>query len=91
MGEQAFPYLKSISDEVDIVQVFGPSDETPIIVQEAVKLKPKLIWLQLTIKSEEAKMIAIKNEIGAITNSSYFNKSSLFGPIQAKPSNPGPK
>ena len=63
LGEQAYPTLEAIPDKIDIVQIFRPSDETPAIVQEAVKLKPKLIWLQLSIESVKAHAIALKNDI----------------------------
>lgn len=63
LDEQSYPTLKAIPNKIDIIQIFRPSDETPFIVQEAVKLKPKLIWLQLSIKNDEAKAIAKKNNI----------------------------
>ena len=34
-----------------------------MIVEKAVVLKPKLIWLQLSIESEEAAKIASKHDI----------------------------
>lgn len=63
LGEKAYPSLESIPDAIDIVQIFRPSDETSVIVQEAVKLKPKLIWLQLSIESIKAQAIALRNNI----------------------------
>ena len=63
LGEKAYPTLQSIPDKIDIIQIFRPSDETPAIVQEAVKLKPKLIWLQLSIESVKAQAIALRNDI----------------------------
>ena len=67
-GEKAYTTLSEISEEVDIIDIFRPSEYTPKIVEEAVKLKPKLIWLQLGIFNEEAKEIAEKNNIPIIMN-----------------------
>ena len=48
LGEQAYPTLHDIPVKIDIVQIFRPSNETPTIVQEAAKLKPKLSELTIS-------------------------------------------
>ncbi|MBK5114076.1 MAG: CoA-binding protein [Candidatus Heimdallarchaeota archaeon] len=63
LDEKVYPKLIDIPVQVDIVDVFRPSEDTPAVVAEAVKLKPKLIWLQLGITNEEAKKIADDNGI----------------------------
>lgn len=63
LEEKVYPKLTDIPVQVDIVEVFRPSEETPAVVAEAVKLKPKLVWLQLGITNEEAKKIADEHGI----------------------------
>ena len=63
LEEKVYPSLTKIPVQVDIVDIFRPSEDTPKVVEEAVKLKPKLIWLQLGIVNEKAKEIAEKNGI----------------------------
>jgi predicted CoA-binding protein len=63
LGEKAYPSLDAIPFEIDIIDIFRPSDQTPAIVEVAVKIKPKLIWLQLGITNEKSKKIAIKHGI----------------------------
>ena len=63
LEEKVYQSLSEIPVQVDIVDIFRPSEDTPKIVEEAVKLKPKLIWLQLGIVNEKAKEIAEKNGI----------------------------
>ncbi len=46
LGEKAYPDLKSIPDSVDIVQVFRPSEEVMPIVEDAVAIGAKTIWMQ---------------------------------------------
>ena len=48
---------------MDIVDVFRPSDEAVEIVNEAIKINAKVLWLQLNIKNSEAKKIAEANNI----------------------------
>ena len=50
--------LSKISGKIDIVDVFRPSRETPGIAKEAIKLNPKVLWLQYGIENDEAKKIS---------------------------------
>lgn len=63
LEEKVYPSLAEIPVQVDIVDIFRPSKDTPKVVEEAVKLKPKLIWLQLGIINDKAKEIAEKHGI----------------------------
>lgn len=57
-GERAYPTLTAIPEPVEVVLVFRPSDEAPRIAEEAVRIGAKALWLQLGLKSEEARRIA---------------------------------
>jgi predicted CoA-binding protein len=57
-GERAYPNLGTIPDPVEVVLVFRPSDEAPEIAKEAVRIGAKALWLQLGLRSEEARHIA---------------------------------
>jgi predicted CoA-binding protein len=58
LGERSFASLLDIDEPVDIVQVFRPSEEAPIIARQAVQIGVKSLWLQLGITSPEARRIA---------------------------------
>lgn len=58
LGETCYPSLSDIPFAVDIVNVFRRAEHCPPVVEEAVKLKPRAIWLQLGIISEESAAIA---------------------------------
>jgi hypothetical protein len=60
--------LSDISEPVDIVDVFRPSDQVLPIVQEAIKIKPKVIWLQEGIHNEEAENLARNAGITVVFN-----------------------
>ena len=62
LGEEVFEKLEDIKTPVDIVDVFRPSVEAIKIAEETIKIKAKVLWLQLGIKSNEAKnMVEDKN------------------------------
>ena len=63
LGEEVFEKITDIKDAVDIVDVFRPSKEALDIAKDTVSIKAKVLWLQLCIKSEEAKKIVEENKI----------------------------
>ena len=63
LGEEVFEKITDIEDTVDIVDVFRPSKEALDIAKDTVSIKAKVLWLQLGIKSEDAKKIVEENKI----------------------------
>ena len=63
LGEEVFEKITDIKDKVDIVDVFRPSKEALDIAKDTVSIEAKVLWLQLGIKSEEAKKIVEKSKI----------------------------
>ena len=63
LGEEVFEKITDIKDKVDIVDVFRPSKEALDIAKDTVSIKAKVLWLQLGIKSKEAKKIVEENKI----------------------------
>jgi len=66
LGEKSYKSLSAIPEKVDIVDIFMRSEKVVPIVEEAITLKPRCIWLQLGIKSEEGKAIAEKHNTAFI-------------------------
>jgi len=67
-NEKVISDLEDISIPVDIVNVFRPSSETPLLAKQAVKIGAKAFWLQYGIRSEEAQKIVNKESIIYISN-----------------------
>ncbi len=65
--------LLDIPDTVDVVDVFRPSDQVMPVIEDAVKIKPKVIWLQEGIHNAEAEEVARKAGIPVIV----FNRCML--------------
>jgi predicted CoA-binding protein len=54
LGEKAYRSLDDIKESVDIVNVFKNSAQIVPHAHEAIRLKPKLFWMQLNIENREA-------------------------------------
>ena len=67
-GEKVIGSLDKISDEIDIVDVFRPSNEAVGLANETVKKKSKVLWLQYGIHNDEAAKIANEKNITFISN-----------------------
>jgi uncharacterized protein len=54
LGEKSFPDLLSISEPVDVVDVFRRPEFLPEIADQAIKIKAEVLWMQLGVSNEEA-------------------------------------
>lgn len=64
LGEKVYRDLDEIDFEVDIVDIFRKSEDTPEIVKKAINLKGvKCVFLQEGIKNETSKQIANESNI----------------------------
>lgn len=58
LGQKAYRTLADIPVPVDIVDVFRPAEEAAGVAEQAAAIGAKTLWLQLEIRSEEARAIA---------------------------------
>ena len=58
LGAKAYAQLRDVPEPIDTVEVFRPAEEAPEIAHQAVEIGAKALWLQLGIRSEEARRIA---------------------------------
>jgi predicted CoA-binding protein len=54
LGERSYPDLSSIPERVDVVDIFRRSEEVLPIVEEAIKIGAKAVWMQEGVVNEEA-------------------------------------
>lgn len=54
LGEVCYPDLSSIPEAIDVVDVFRRSKEVPAVVEEAIKIRAKALWMQEGVINEEA-------------------------------------
>ncbi len=54
LGRVSYPDLSSIPETVEVVDIFRRPEEVIPIVEEAIKIGAKVVWLQEGITNEEA-------------------------------------
>ena len=54
LGEQSYPDLKSVPEPIDMVDIFRRSELVPPVVDEAIAVGVKYIWMQDGVINPEA-------------------------------------
>lgn len=54
LGQKAYADLGAIPGQVDVVQIFRPPEDVPPIVDQAIQIGAKVVWMQQGIVHEEA-------------------------------------
>ncbi len=49
LGTKAYPNLRAVPERVDIVQVFRRTEAVPPIVEDAIAIGAKVVWMQTGI------------------------------------------
>jgi predicted CoA-binding protein len=60
LGQKVYARLADIPEPVDMIDIFRASQFAPQIVREALEMKPRpqVIWMQLTVRNDEAAKLA---------------------------------
>lgn len=82
-GERVYRTLLDVPEKVDLVDVFRPSEDAPEIARQAADIGARALWLQLDIRSAEARRIAeeagmeyVEDECTAVIASLYRIRKS---------------
>jgi predicted CoA-binding protein len=54
LGEKAYPDLTSVPEQIEIVNIFRRPEFVPEVVEEAIAVGAKAVWMQEGIAHEEA-------------------------------------
>jgi len=68
LGKKCYPDISSIQHAIDVIDIFRPSEQVLSVIQDAIKKKPKVIWLQEGIHNEEAENLAREHGIDIVFN-----------------------
>jgi hypothetical protein len=70
LGQKVYARLADIPEPVDMVDIFRASQHALPIVKEAIEMKPRpqVIWMQLTVRNDEAAALAEANGMKVVMN-----------------------
>jgi len=53
LGEKSYARLEDVPEKIEIVNVFRRAEEVPPVVESAIRVGAKVIWMQRGIENEE--------------------------------------
>jgi len=68
LSKKCYKEIADVEGEIDIVDLFRPSEDVLPFVRDAIKKNPKVIWLQEGIHNEEAENLAKEHGIDIVFN-----------------------
>ncbi|KAF6247349.1 CoA-binding protein [Nitrosopumilus sp. b3] len=68
LGKKCYASISEIEEDVEIIDIFRPSEQVLSVIHDAIKKKPKVIWLQEGIHNSEAEELARKEGITVVFN-----------------------
>ena len=70
LNQKVYARLSDIPEPIDMVDIFRAPEHVLPVVEEALKLQPKpqVIWMQLTIRNEEAARLAEAEGLKVVMN-----------------------
>ena len=89
LGEKAYKNLRDIPERVDIVQIFRRPEEVPAIVEDAIAIGAKVVWMQPGAEHQDAAAKAeaagLKAVVGACMRTVHQSLSKSRGMRQIRP------
>jgi O-acetylhomoserine (thiol)-lyase len=68
LGERVYASPREIPEAVDMVDVFRAADQVPSIVEDAIAIGAKVVWMQLGIRNDAAAAAAERAGIEVVMN-----------------------
>jgi predicted CoA-binding protein len=79
LGLKSYKRLSDVPGDVDIVDVFRPSEDIPNYVDEVIAKRPKVFWLQLGIRNDEASSKVAEKGITVIQDRCIMQERRKLG------------
>jgi uncharacterized protein len=68
LGQKTYARLADIPEPVDMVDIFRNPDAALAITQEAIEIGAKVVWMQLTVRNDEAARLAETAGLSVVMN-----------------------
>jgi predicted CoA-binding protein len=54
LGEKSYPRIEDVPEKIEIVDIFRRAEEVPPVVESAIRVGARVVWMQLGIENDEA-------------------------------------
>src|SRR5882757_5394647 len=54
LGEKSYARLEDVPEKIEIVNIFRRSEEVAVVVESAIRMGAKVVWMQLGVENEVA-------------------------------------
>jgi predicted CoA-binding protein len=78
-GQRVYKTLADVPEPIDIVDIFRQPDAVPLIVDDAIKLKAKVIWMQQGIVNNQAADTARAAGLKVVMNKCIYKEHTGRG------------
>ena len=68
LGRKCYPDLRSVPEPVDVVDIFRKPEEVPALVEDAIAIGAKVVWMQIGVIHEEAAATAREAGLDVVMN-----------------------
>ena len=86
LGEKCYPSLRDVPEPIDVVDIFRKPDDAPPIVEEAIAIKAKVVWMQIGViheaaarRAREAGLEVVMDRCMKIEHARLFGGLGFFG------------
>jgi len=82
LGKTCYPSLLTLPEKIELVDIFRKSDQVVPIVEQAIQIGARAVWMQLGVINEEAAKLALDAGLKVVMNRcwkiEYQNYSNNF-------------
>ena len=90
LGRRCYASLKEVESPIDVVDIFRPSEHVPLIVEEAIEVGAKVIWMQFGVIHKEAARRALEAGLEVVMDQCMkVEHARFFGGLNAMGLNSG--
>ncbi|MCL4394196.1 MAG: CoA-binding protein [Chloroflexi bacterium] len=81
LGQTVYPDLLAIPEPVDVVQIFRKPEDVPAVVEQAIQIGAKVVWMQIGSANPDAARAAQAAGLRVVMDHCMMiGHKRLFGP-----------
>ena len=86
LGERCYASVREVPEKIDVVDVFRPSEAVPPIVEEAIEVGARVVWMQFGVvhyeaarRAREAGLQVVMDQCMKVEHARYFGGLNTVG------------